>query len=76
MSSRTLQRKLKESGCGYKQILDEVRQQLAEFYLTESSISMSEIAFLVGYQEQSSFNHAFKSWNGLSPSAYRDKNSQ
>ncbi|WP_250655538.1 AraC family transcriptional regulator [Alkalimarinus coralli] len=72
MSVRTLQRKLKESGCGYKQILDEVRKQLAEFYLTESSISMSEIAFLVGYQEQSSFNHAFKSWSGLSPSAYRD----
>ncbi|MFD2231941.1 AraC family transcriptional regulator [Alkalimarinus sediminis] len=73
MSVRTLQRKLKESGCNYQQLLDDVRRQLAEFYLTEATVSMSEIAFLVGYQEQSSFNHAFKSWTGLSPTAFRDR---
>lgn len=74
MSVRTLQRKLKESDCSYQQLLDDVRRQLAEFYLSEARISMSEIAFLVGYQEQSSFNHAFKSWSGLSPTAYRELN--
>lgn len=73
MSARTLQRKLKERDCSYKQLLDDVRKQLAEFYLTEASVSMSEIAFMVGYQEQSSFNHAFKVWNGLSPTAYREQ---
>ncbi|UZE96524.1 AraC family transcriptional regulator [Alkalimarinus alittae] len=76
MSARTLQRKLKERGCSYKQLLDDVRKQLAEFYLTEARVSMSEIAFLVGYQEQSSFNHAFKVWNGLSPTAYREQKSR
>lgn len=71
MSARTLQRKLKESDQGYQLLLDEVRKRLSEFYLEEGFRSMSEIAFLVGYQEQSSFNHAFKSWNGVSPSVYR-----
>ncbi len=71
MSVRTLQRKLKESGQGYQALLDEVRKHLSELYLAEGTLSMSEIAFLVGYQEQSSFNHAFKGWNGMSPTAYR-----
>jgi len=74
MSARTLQRKLKESGQGYQSLLDEVRKCLSELYLVEGKLSMNEIAFLVGYQEQSSFNHAFKIWNGVSPTVYRGKN--
>lgn len=74
MSTRTLQRKLKETGHSYKALLDDTRQRVAELYLADKTLSMNEIAFLVGYQEQSSFNHAFKSWNGVSPSVYRDKN--
>ena len=73
MSTRTLQRKLKESGNSYQSLLDETRQRIAELYLTDSLLSMTEIAFLVGYQEQSSFNHAFKGWNGISPSSFREK---
>ena len=71
MSARTLQRKLKESGQGYQVLLDEVRKHLSELYLEEGKLSMNEIAFLVGYQEQSSFNHAFKGWNGVSPTTYK-----
>jgi AraC-like DNA-binding protein len=71
MSPRTLQRKLKETGHSYKTLLDETRQRVAELYLADDTLSMNEIAFLVGYQEQSSFNHAFKSWNSISPSVYR-----
>ena len=74
MSTRTLQRKLKETGHSYQSLLDDTRRRLSELYLTDHTLSMSEIAFLVGYQEQSSFNHAFKSWNGVSPSTYRDQN--
>ena len=71
MSARTLQRKLKESGQGYQSLLDEVRKHLSELYLAEGKLSMSEVAFLIGYQEQSSFNHAFKGWNGMSPTSYK-----
>jgi AraC-like DNA-binding protein len=76
MSSRTLQRKLKAAGHGYKELLDNIRRQLAEAYLADSTLSMNEIAFLVGYQEQSSFNHAFKTWNGIPPSVFRERNRQ
>jgi AraC-like DNA-binding protein len=73
ISTRTLQRKLKDAGTGFQSVLDEVRRHLAEFYLMENQLSMSEIAFIIGYQEQSSFNHAFKVWNGLSPTDYRNR---
>jgi len=70
VSVRTLQRQLKESGTKFQAVLDEVRWGLAEHYLLERTLSMSEVAFLVGYQEQSSFNHAFKNWKGVSPSRF------
>jgi len=73
MSSRTLQRKLKDSGNSYQSLLDDVRRGFAEHYLQATQLSMNEIAFLIGYQEQSSFNHAFKGWNGISPSSYREQ---
>ena len=74
VSTRTLQRKLNKSGAGFQEVLDDVRQHLAVRYLTDSHLSMNEIATLLGFQEQSSFNHAFKHWNSLSPSEYREKN--
>lgn len=67
LSTRTIQRKLKEEGYTYQVLLDETRLQLAKVYLQENELSMNEIAFMVGYQEQSSFNHAFKNWTGQSP---------
>ena len=70
ISVRTLQRQLKDSGTKFQRVLDSVRQQLAEHYLLEKKLSMSDIAFLIGYQEQSSFNHAFKGWSGMSPSEF------
>ena len=73
ISVRTLQRQLKESGTKFQVVLDGVRKNLAEHHLREKKLSMSDIAFLVGYQEQSSFNHAFKGWSGVSPSVFRGK---
>ena len=70
ISVRTLQRQLKESGTKFQDVLDRVRRDLAEYYLLEKKLPMSEVAFLVGYQEQSSFNHAFKSWTGVSPKRF------
>ena len=76
MSARTLQRKLKDAGHSYQSLLDDVRRRFAEHYLQATSLSMNEITFLIGYQEQSSFNHAFKGWNEISPSAYREKSAE
>lgn len=71
MSARTLQRKLKEAGLGYSQLVDDVRQELAEHYLTDASLDLNDLAFLLGFSEQSAFQRAFKRWKGESPGAWR-----
>ncbi|HYD78616.1 MAG TPA: AraC family transcriptional regulator [Paucimonas sp.] len=73
ITQRTLQRKLKEAGVSFQQVLDQTRHELAQDYLRQGNLSISEIAFLLGYQEQSSFNHAFKEWTGVNPGAWRGK---
>ncbi|HJV86487.1 MAG TPA: AraC family transcriptional regulator [Noviherbaspirillum sp.] len=73
ITPRTLQRKLSDAGIGFQQLLDQTRHELALDYLKQKNLGIAEIAFLLGYQEQSSFNHAFKDWTGMNPGAYRDK---
>ena len=74
ITPRTLQRKLSDAGASFQQILDQTRFQLARDYLQQAHFSLTDIAFLLGYQEQSSFNHAFKEWSGLNPGQYREQN--
>ena len=73
LSQRTLQRKLSEAGISFQQILDQTRKDTAIDYLQKTGFSLADIAFLLGYQEQSAFNHAFKEWTGISPGVYREK---
>ncbi len=70
VSSRKLQIKLKEEGTTYQNILDQVREALALNYLGKEEITICDIAFLLGYSEQSAFNHAFKRWTGSTPGEY------
>jgi AraC-like DNA-binding protein len=71
ITQRTLQRKLQEAGLSFQQLLDQTRHELALGYLKQGQLGIAEIAFMLGFQEQSSFNHAFKEWTGLNPGAYR-----
>ncbi len=73
LSQRTLQRKLKEEGTTYKALLEETRKELAKEYVNDTSLSFSEITYLLGFSEQSNFTRAFKRWQGQSPSAYREQ---
>jgi len=73
ITQRTLQRKLSEFHVSFQQVLDQTRRELALDYLQQKQLSIMEIAFLLGYQEQSSFNHAFKEWTGVNPGAYRSQ---
>jgi AraC-like DNA-binding protein len=73
MSARTLSRKLREQGVTYSEILEELRAALAQLYLSDRDQSVSEIAWLVGYREVSSFTHAFKRWTGLTPRQFRSR---
>lgn len=71
LSPRTLQRKLSDAGATFQQVLDQARFALAKDYLRRPELSLIDITFLLGYQEQSAFNHAFKEWAGVNPGAYR-----
>ncbi|MGJ8668890.1 MAG: AraC family transcriptional regulator ligand-binding domain-containing protein [Oceanococcus sp.] len=66
-SSRSLQRHLSQRDLNFQKILDDSRHQLAERYLQDVSLPLSEIALLLGYSEQSAFNRSFKRWTGCSP---------
>jgi AraC-like DNA-binding protein len=71
MSPRTLARRLASEGLTFGRVLDELRSALAQRHVVDSSLSMSEIAWLVGYQEVSAFTHAFKRWTGMTPTQMR-----
>ena len=72
-SQRTLARKLADEGTTYEQVLDDLRQSLALQYIKEHGVSLSQVAWLLGYEGSTSFNHAFKRWTGQSPSAARNQ---
>lgn len=66
-SPRTLHRRLEERGLVFKSLLQKSRQQLAQQYIKEGRLTLSEIALMLGYSEQSAFSRAFKQWLGVSP---------
>jgi AraC-like DNA-binding protein len=71
VSSRTLSRRLASEGLAFAQVLDEMRTELAEGYLKDRSLSITHIAWLLGFQEASAFTHAYKRWTGKPPTAQR-----
>ncbi|MBA0125256.1 AraC family transcriptional regulator [Haloechinothrix sp. YIM 98757] len=71
MSQRTLRRRLDEEGTGYRALLDEVREALAEEMLGTGALSVSDVAIRLGYAESTSFVYAFKRWKGVTPAAYQ-----
>jgi AraC-like DNA-binding protein len=73
MSVRTLTRRLGDLGVSFAQILDELRHDLALRYLRDPNLSLSQIAFLLGYSELSAFSHAFRRWARTTPGEWRTK---
>lgn len=71
MSKRSLQRKLAEELSSYQEVLTATRRDLAHAYLSRSSASLVEIAYLLGFQDGNSFSRAFREWTGKPPGEYR-----
>jgi AraC-like DNA-binding protein len=67
MSQRTFARRLTLEGVTFSEVLDKLKSELAARYLADESLSISQIAWLLGYQEVSAFTHAFKRWTGTAP---------
>lgn len=74
ISKRSLQRRLAEESSSYQEVLNTTRRELAHYYLSRSSISLGEIAYLLGFQDGNSFIRAFRSWTGQTPGEYRASN--
>jgi AraC-like DNA-binding protein len=73
LSLRTLARRLADEGTTYGDVVDQLRKSLALQYLKDPGMSLGQIAWLLGYEGSTSFNHAFKRWTGRSPSADRNR---
>lgn len=71
VSPRTLARKLADRDESFKTMLAEIRRELSEKYILDQSLSLTEISFLLGFSEASSFSRAYRGWTGRSPSAHR-----
>ncbi|MET0745073.1 MAG: AraC family transcriptional regulator [Microvirga sp.] len=71
MSRRTLARRLAAEKLTFGTILNELRRDLARDYLADGGLSISRIAWLVGFREVSAFTHAFKRWTGQTPTGLR-----
>ena len=75
MSRRSLQRRLAEAEATYQSLVEETRRDMALRYLADPDKSATDIAFLLGYSQQSAFTRAFRRWTGKSPSEYRSSRS-
>ncbi len=72
MSERTLQRRLQEAGYNYQRVLDEARHQMARYYLSNGVLELNEAAYLLGFEDPNSFGRAFRGWEGVPPSDWRE----
>ncbi len=73
VSLRTLQRRLVAAGTTFRDLSESARRGLAEAYLTDHRVSIAEVAFLLGFSDQTSFNRAFRRWSGVSPGGWRKR---
>jgi AraC-like DNA-binding protein len=72
LSQATLRRRLEDEGESYRNILDDLRRDLAIGLLSDNSNSLAEIAHTLGFSETSAFHRAFKKWTGARPGEYRN----
>lgn len=72
-SSRTLQRRLSDSGTNFRAELNLVRHQVACDYLNDPRLQIADVALLLGYSEHSAFTRAFREWAGETPQQYRER---
>lgn len=71
LSRRSLQRKLRQQGVSFTELLDSSRRELGLQYVRDPQYSLNEIAYLLGFAEPGNFTRAFKRWYGKPPSQYR-----
>lgn len=71
MSARTMRRRLAREETSYRKVLDDVRSAIARDYLETGSLSVADVAYLVGFSDVANFHRAFRRWTGITPGAFR-----
>ena len=71
MSRRQLFRRLRAEGMTCQEIVDDVKFSRARHFLEVGDAPIAEIAFALGFPDQSSFTRAFARWSGMPPSEWR-----
>lgn len=67
LSKRTLQRRLEAENTSFSELLAQVREELARYYIRHTDLPYAQISFLLGYQDPNSFHRAFGAWTGTTP---------
>lgn len=73
VSPRTLQRRLQDEGSSFQRVMEDARHQLARNYLTNPVLELNEAAYLLGYEDANSFVRAFRTWEGVPPARWRER---
>lgn len=71
LSPRTMQRRLREEGATFHEVLDDERCALAQRFLTDARMGIAEVGFLLGFSDPSAFHRAFRRWTGQTPGDFR-----
>lgn len=72
LSTRSLQRHLRDEGTRFQQVLDRTRAEMARTYLTSTELNVAEISYLLAYRDPNSFYRAFSAWTGQTPQSVRE----
>ena len=71
MSPRSLRRRLQEEDTSFRELVDEVRAQVAIKYVRDTSLSIEDVTYALGFNDASAFRHAFRRWTGAAPYEFR-----
>ncbi len=72
LSPRTLARRLSDEGTSYREIVEDLRSDLAQTFI-KNGMHLSEVSYALGYSDQPAFSTAFKRWTGQAPSSFRKR---
>jgi AraC-like DNA-binding protein len=72
MSARTLRRKLREENSSFRQVVDQLRRDMAVRYLRDTNLTVEEIADTLGFSDAANFRQAFRRWTKTTPREFKD----
>ncbi len=76
MSERTFARRLQAEGMSFRQLVDDLRREMARSYLDNPDLTLAQVAYLLGYADQSAFSNSFRRWTGQSPRRFRSERAE